>query len=464
MVEPLISSAGSTSKPRLPLEGVRVVDSTYVFALPYTGALLADLGAEVIKVEGPGRPDLSRSGGYAGTFPENDPGGEWWNRCSLYNLLNRGKLSLTLDMNDDRCRGIFRELVQVSDVVMENYTPRVMRRWGLDYENLRKIKPDIIMVSNTGYGHGDGPYSTYPAQATSQEASHGLCRITGYPDGPPSKAGASYVDFLSCWTALFAIGGALRYRNRTGKGQWIDIGMYQLGAMSISEYIMDYMVNDRNGERIGNRHPSRTPQGCYPASGNDQWITLSVGSDDQWGKLCQLMGRRELADDKRFSDVPSRMKNHDEIDSVISRWTAQHDKYQLMEMLQGMGIPAGPVLENRDTHLDPQFKARGFLEHVEFPQERGVGTRPLIGRPWKLSKSELRIKGPAPAMGEHNRKLLMELVGVQEEEYLALERDGAITQVPQQGEPVIPDPIEEQVKKGRLAGWDLDYRERLEIS
>ncbi len=459
------SSAGSESKTtRLPLEGIRVVDSTYVFALPYTGALLADMGAEVIKVEGPGRPDLTRAGGFAGTFPENDISGDWWNRASTYNLLNRGKLSLTLDLRESRCRDIFRELVQVSDVVMENYTPKVMRRWSLDYESLRRIKPDIIMVSNTGYGHGDGPYSTYPAQATTQEGTHGLCWITGYPGGPASKAGASYVDFLACWTALFAIGAALRSRNKTGKGQWIDIGMYQLGAMFISEHIMDYMVNGRNGGRIGNRHPSRAPQGCYPANGKDQWITLSVGSDEQWKSLCQLMGQPELAQDERFSDLFSRMKNHDELDDIIGQWTAQNDKYKLMEMLQEVGIPAGPVLENRDTHLDPQFRARGFLENVEYPGERGIGTRSFIGRPWKFSKSALRIKGPAPAMGEHNQRLLMELLGMTEEEYLALEGDGAITKVPQQGDPVFLGSIEEQVQKGRLAGWDPDYRDRLGIS
>ena len=154
----------------LPLEGIRVLDSTYVVALPYAGGLLADMGAEVIKVEGPGHPDITRTGALSGCFPENDLGEDWWNRASAYNLLNRGKLSITLDLTDPRARDLFRELVGLSDVVMENYTPRVMRNWGLDYESLRELKPDIIMVSNTGYGHGEGPYSAYPAQATSQEA------------------------------------------------------------------------------------------------------------------------------------------------------------------------------------------------------------------------------------------------------------------------------------------------------
>ena len=166
-----------------------MVDSTYVFALPYCGGLMADLGAEVIKLEGPGRPDISRTGGLAATFPDGDPGDDWWNRSSTYNLMHRGKRSLALDMTDERGRDLFRQLASLSDVVMENFTPRVMRRWGLDYPNLRKIKPDIIMVSNTGYGHGDGPYSSYPAQATTQEATTGTAGLPAIPGGRRPKPG-----------------------------------------------------------------------------------------------------------------------------------------------------------------------------------------------------------------------------------------------------------------------------------
>ena len=449
---------------KLPLEGIRVLDSSYVFALPYAGGLLADLGAEVIKVEGPGRPDVTRSGGLFGSFPENDVGPDWWNRSSTYNVLNRGKLSITLDLTDPRARDLFRELVSVSDVVMENFTPRVMRNWGLDYPALRKIRPDVIMVSNTGYGHGEGPYSAYPAQATTQEATHGHCWITGYPGGAPQRAGASFVDFLATWTATFAIGAALRYRNRTGRGQWIDVGMYQAGAMFTSEYILDYTANGRLGERTGNRHPFRAPQGCYRTQGVDEWIALSVGSDEQWGAMCELMGQPELAKDPRFSDVLQRRKNHDELDSLIDGWTQAYDRYRLMEMLQSVGIAAGPVFNARDTHLDPHFKARGFLEEVTSPEERGIGTRPLIGRPYRFSKSPLKIKGPAPAFGQHNESVLADLLGVSEEEYRVLEADGIIGAVPTSGEPVPQEPMEERVEKGRLGSWDSDYKERLGIS
>ena len=449
--------------PQLPLDGIRVVDSTYVFALPYTGGLLADFGAEVIKLEGPGRPDTTRTAGVAGAYPENELGEDWWNRPSTYNLLHRGKSSLTLDMTDERGRDLFRQLVAVSDVVMENFTPRVMRRWELDYPNLRKIKPDIILVSNTGYGHGDGPYSNYPAQATTQEATHGHCWITGYPGEGPSKAGASFVDFLSTWTALFAIGTALRYRNRTGQGQWVDIGMYQAGVMFSSEYIMDAIANGREGGRMGNRHPHRAPQGCYPAAGHDQWITLSVGSDAQWQALCAAMGREEQAGDPRFANLPARRRHHDQIDEVISEWTAHYDKYELMHLLQEAGIPVGPVLTGKDIHFDPQYRSRGFLERVTYPEDRKMGTRIIMGRPYKFSRTPLRVRGPAPAYGQDNQRILTELLGVEDAAYVSLVQDSIVASVPLTGEPVPRIPPEQSLEKGLLAAWDPDYRELLDI-
>ena len=450
--------------PRLPLEGIRVLDSTYVFALPYAGGLLADLGAEVIKVEGPSRPDITRTGGHTAAFPENEFGEDWWNRPSTYNLLHRGKRSLTLDLRDARGRDLFRQLVRISDVVMENFTPRVMRGWGLDYPNLRQVKPDIVMVSNTGYGHGEGPYSGYPAQATTQEGTHGHCWITGYPGEGPAKAGASFVDFLSTWTALFAIGAALRYRNRTGKGQWVDIGMYQAGVMFTSEYIMDAIANGRDGSRIGNRHPYRAPQGCYAARGEDQWVTLSVGSDEQWRSLCRLMDREDLATDPRFADALSRRRHHDQADEIIRAWTAASDKYELMHCLQKAGIPAGPVLNGKEFHFDPHFQSRGFLERVTYPKERNIGTRPFIGRPYKFSRSPLRIRGPSPSFGQDNEPLLRHLLGVDESTYQTLVQDSVIASAPLTGEPVPRVPPERAVELGQLAGWDPDYRERLGLA
>ena len=455
---------GEGKKGRLPLEGIRVLDSTYVFALPYAGGLLADMGAEVIKVEGPGRPDVTRTGGYSGVFAENDIGEDWWNRPSTYNLIHRGKQSITLDMTDERGRDLFKELVTVSDVVMENFTPRVMRSWGLDYPNLRKLRPDVVLVSNTGYGHGGGPYSGYPAQATTQEATHGHCWVTGYPGEGPAKAGASFVDFLSTWTALFAIGAALRYRARTGLGQWVDMGMYQAGVMFLSEYILDATANGREGGRIGNRHPWRAPQGCYPAAGDDQWITLSVGDDSQWRSLCQVMGQPELASDPRFASLLGRRENHDALDEIIAPWTSGRDRYDTMHALQAVGIPSGPVLTGRDIHFDPHFKSRNFLERVQYPPERKLGERMFLSRPYKFSKSPLHIQGPSPAFGQHNEPALKDLLGVPDATYEQLVEDVVITSVPTTGEPSPVTPQPEALERGVIAAYDPDYRERLGLS
>jgi crotonobetainyl-CoA:carnitine CoA-transferase CaiB-like acyl-CoA transferase len=262
---------------------------------------------------------------------------------------------------------------------------------------------------------------------------------------------------------LFAIGSALRYRNQTGQGQWVDIGMYQAGVMFLSEYILDAVANGREGVRIGNRHPYRAPQGCYPAWGKDQWITLSVGDDQQWSSLCQLMEQPDLANDPRFRGLLARQENHDALDEIIREWTSGRDRYDLMHALQGVGIPAGPVLTGKDVHFDPHFQSRGFLERVDYPEERGMGSRPFIGRPYRFSKSPARIQGPSPTFGQHNAPLLQDLLGLDEESYQALVQDAVIATVPTSGEATPRVPEEEALERGQLAAWDPNYRQLLGI-
>ena len=448
---------------RLPLDGIRVIDSSYVFALPYAAGILADLGAEVIKIEGPGRIDTTRGGAFAGAYPENDPGEDPWNRTATFNMLNRGKKSLVLDLSKEEGLVVLKELIKTSDIVMENFTPRVMRRWGLDYPNMKELKPGIIMVSNTGYGHGAGPYSEYPAQATTQEATHGLAHITGYRGGLPSKAGQSYVDFLACWAALMGIALALRHRHRTGEGQWIDIGMYQLGVYPTSEYILDWQANGRLGERMGNRHPSRAPQGCYPCADDDQWCVISVGDDEEWQALCRVMDRDDLAQDARFANHDGRAKYHDEIDDAIAEWTRTLSKMEVMERAQGVGVPAGPVFDSRDSSTDKHNWARGFLEKVDFPEDRKIGQRVLMGRPWSLSKTPINIKGPGPKLGEHNREVLQTVLGYSDAQCDELEEAGIIGNKPTKPGPLPTMSLDELVKAGRLAYVDPDFKKNLGI-
>jgi len=447
---------------RLPLEGVRVVESTYVFAFPYAAALLTDWGAEVIKVEGPAHIDTTRGGDWAPAYPDANPGPDPWNRAANFHQLNRGKKSLTLDLSKKEGRDVLVDLLKVTDVFMENYTPRVMRNWGLDYPNLKKIKPDIIMASNTGFGHGNGPYSSYGAQATTQESTHGHCHVTGYLGGMPSKAGASFVDFLACWSGLLSIATALRHRNRTGKGQWIDIGMYQLGCYLTGEYVLDYEANGRLGGRMGNRHPWRV-QGCYPCAGDDQWCVVSVGDDEEWAALRKVIGKPELLLDSRFATLISRLHHHDALDEIIASWTKERDKFAVMEALQGAGIPAGPVNDPKDFSVDPNHWTRGFLEKVDFPLEAGTGRRVLMGLPYRLSKTPMRIKGPAPRLGDANQELIQGVLGYGDEEYRELQQLGIVANRPARPGRSPSKSVDDLVKEGRLKYRDPLYKDRLGI-
>ncbi len=448
---------------RLPLQGIRVIDCGHVFAVPYAGGLMADLGAEVIKVEGPERLDITRDSPFSGVHADNDPGADPWNRASNFNLINRGKKSLVLDLNRAEGREILKDLIRVSDVFMESFTPRVMRSWGLEYADMKTLKPDIIMVSNTGYGRGSGPYSRYPAQATTQEATHGLAHVTGYRGGIPSKAGQSYVDFLACWACLMGVALALRHRQRSGRGCWIDVGMYQLGCFTVGEYILDWLANRRLGGRLGNRHPSCAPQGCYPCAGDDQWCVVSVRNDEEWAALCLAMKRPELARDVHFATNPDRLERHDEIDAIISRWTRGLTKVEAMERLQGAGVPAGAVFDARDVNLNPHYWSRGFLETVEFPADRGMGKRVIMGRPWRLSKTPLAVRGPGPAFGQHNREVLEGILGYGDRQCAALEQAGIVAAHPRTPRSPSPMSMDERVRQGRLAYHDPDFKERLGI-
>jgi crotonobetainyl-CoA:carnitine CoA-transferase CaiB-like acyl-CoA transferase len=444
----------------LPLSGLRILDLSNVFSLPYATALLCDLGAEVIKIEGPGRIDLARQGLFSAAYPDNQPGPDPWNRTSTFNLLNRGKKSLVLDLARPAGRAVLQDLIRKSDILAENFTPRVMRGWGLDYPRVRQLQPDIIMLSCSGFGR-EGPYEQYPAQATTQEATHGLVDATGYIGGLPSKAGQSFVDFLASWTVVIGALLALRYRRRSGKGMWVDVGMYQLGCTILGERILDFVANERQGGRHGNRHPWLAPQGCYRCAGDDQWCAISVRDDDDWAALCQLIGRPELARDSRFAGNDGRRAHHDELDAIIGGWTATLTKYAVMERVQGAGVPAGAVFDARDLNLDPHLRARGFLETVSYPPERGIGTRQIIGRPWRLDKTPLAARGPAPALGEHNREVLEGILGYGEAQCAALEAGGIVATAPTRMRPPVHLPLDEQVRLGRLSSWDADYQDRI---
>ena len=269
----------------LPLAGVRIVEMGQLIAIPHAVKLLGDMGAQIIRIESCARLDNYRTS----SMYENRGEGRHWDRAANFYEQNRNKYSLTLELNDDDCIAALRELVSISDVFAENFTPRVMRNFKLEYEDLRQIRPDIIMVSSTGYGY-TGPWADYGAIGYTTEATSGLSHISGYKDGPPVLPEIPYADYTAAEHTAFAIMAALSYRARTGKGQFIDISQSETLTSTIPEAIMDYTVNGRIPERVGNQDTLMSPHGCYPCAGDDKWIAIAVSTDEQWSALCDALG------------------------------------------------------------------------------------------------------------------------------------------------------------------------------
>ena len=452
---------------RPPLANIRVVDLSRVFAMPFAGANLADLGAEVIKIDTCQAQFMETTRTITGPFPDNQPGELWWEQGGTFQTLNRGKRSLTLDLRSDEAQTILKELVSVSDIVLENFTPRVMARFGLDYASLRAVKPDLIMVSNTGYGHS-GPWSSFGAMASALEPTHGTGAFMGYleddgsgplqPGNVPNKVSNSYTDFLATWTALVSVMAALLHRNQTGRGTWIDLAMYQAGASFIGEGLLAYSFNGERTRRIGNRHPSMAPHGCYPCLGEDQWVTIAVRDDIDWLAFCHAIGSPELAANPDFATVRQRLARQGDLDVVVSDWTRFHTSYEVMETLQSAGVPSGPVLTAGQALADSHFRHRGFFEKVSHPAQTELGDREYIGRGWKFSASPAGIAGPAPLLGEGNGYALREILGLPPERVQALASQDIIGTEPIGGRPPSQVPLETQVELGWVAAYTPDYK------
>jgi crotonobetainyl-CoA:carnitine CoA-transferase CaiB-like acyl-CoA transferase len=439
--------------------------------MPYAGAYLADLGAEVIKVDTHHAQFMESTRQATGPFPANDPGDLYFERGGTFQTLNRGKRSVTLDLRSEAARALVRELVGVCDVVLENFTPRVMARFELDYPNLKAHKPDLIMVSNTGYGHS-GPWTNFGAMAASLEPTHGTGAFMGYLEADsegrrvagetPNKMGNSYTDFLATWTALGAVMACLLHRARTGRGTWVDLAMYQVGVSFVGEGLLDFAFNGRRTRRLGNRHQTMCPHGCYPCEGPDSWVTLAVRDDADWRALCRVLDQNgiHLADDPRFSDPLPRRRHQDELDDIIAGWTSTQGQYQMMDRLQAVGMPAGPVLNARELLSDAQFRERGFFESVQHPPETGLGRREYIGRGWKLSGNNLRIQGPAPRLGEANQYVLHEVLGRTGRNIQELRQEGVVGERPVGGGPPPAVPLKRQVELGWIVERDEDHQPR----
>ena len=414
----------------LPLKGIRICDCSRVWAGPHCAELLADLGAEVIKVETP-QGDLLRGSKTpplgAGAYPGGIPGERPWNRAGVFNSINRNKLAASLNLNMEQGKWLFKELVKISDVVVENFLAGTMDKLGVGYEELRAVKPDIIMVSINAYG-STGPWAHYHTYGVILEPVCGFMSLTGYVDDEmPMRSGVDHIDPLAGIHAAGAIVAALLYRQKTGKGQQINVSMLESGVNFIAPAVLDYIISGRMLEHQGNRHRAMAPHGCYRCQGEDNWLTIAVGSDEEWESFCDITGNPSWKKEGRFSDLYSRLKNQDELDKLVEAWTIKQDKYEAMHALQKAGVPAGAVLDIGEVCNEPHLRARNFFQTVDHPE---AGTMELIGPRFKLSGAPTQISKPAPCFGEHNAYVFRGLLGMSEAEFNEAVQKGVILTEP----------------------------------
>jgi crotonobetainyl-CoA:carnitine CoA-transferase CaiB-like acyl-CoA transferase len=426
---------------RGPLSGMLVVDLSTVFAVPYLGALLSDLGAEVVKVEAPAKLDQTRSS-FGASF-DNEPSGDYWNKASTFQVLNRGKCSLAMDLSTTAGRSTLRALVDKADVLLDNFTPRVMRKWDMTYGQLTETNPGLIMLSNTGYG-STGPWASFKAQGTTLEATMGLTSVTGYPDEGPAKAGQSYPDFLACWTGLLAILAAMNFRKRTGRGQWIDLGMYQLGATVIPEALIDWQANQQQPPRVGDRDTDALLSGLFDTAEPGRAVAVSVVSLGQVTSLTGLIAEVPDADAAVDEGLSTGLRER------LAAWTRIRSTAEVCAALQSIGVAAGPMMNARDLFEDKHLLARGFYEWVDHGEI--VGCRPLIGRPfiWTSAACEIAITGRAPQFAEHNEYVITKLAGLDHAAYHQLRATSVVTDAPVDPPAARPLPIDDMVRRGNL--------------
>ncbi len=448
------------TRARLPLEGVRVLDMATVVAVPYIAALLSDMGAEVIKIEAPHKLDPTRQGVLT-TYLDNDTSEDAINRSGIWQVVNRGKQSMVLDMSQPEGKAVFRDLVAKSDIVVDNFPPRVMSAWGLDYEELRRINPAVVALSNTGYG-STGPWRNFGSQGTTLEVTMGIASYSGYRGGKPSKVGHSYPDFLACWIGLAAIFAALRHRRKTGEGQRIDLGMYQIGAALIPDALLQFQLDGTEPQRIGNEHERFVPSNTYPCQGEDRWVALTVETDAQWAALATMMAEEGANVPSGLATASARRERRDAVNATVADWAREKDPFQLMHRLQRSGIACGPVMNNRDLLLNEHLAARGFYERVTLPEPMGV--RPMMSRPWTLRNRSIRIRKPAPRYGEDGPRILRDLLeqDVAQVEHLLAAKIVCL-------EPTVRKPIDsmglaELLRIKAIHEVDPDYREKLGIA
>ena len=391
------------------LEGVKIADFSRVIVGPLSTKTLCDWGATVVKIEG-----RSRLGHYRTTGPEPD-------LSAHFTSWNTGKLSIAINLANDKGLQLAKRIVAWSDVVVESFAGGSMRRMGLGYEALKQVRPDIIMLSSCMQGQ-TGPFASHPGWGFQLSALSGFCHITGWPDRPPPELGV-YTDFVAPHFNVTTILAALLYRRRTGRGLYIDMSQFENALHFMSPVLLDYSVNRRVAGKVGNRCSCAAPHGAYRCKGEDRWCAIAVRDDEQWQAFCHATGNQALMTDQRFATVLARKRNEDELDRLVTDWTAARTAEEVMELLQAAAVPAGVLVTGEDMlEKDPQIKHRGTFREVYHPR---MGKHHPPGSPFLMSAAMDEV-GRAPLLGEHNEYVLKQILGLSDDEIANLVISGAV--------------------------------------
>jgi crotonobetainyl-CoA:carnitine CoA-transferase CaiB-like acyl-CoA transferase len=398
-----------------PLDGIRVADFTWFVAGPTATKNLASWGAEVIRIEGRNRADGQRT---LPPFKDNIRGE---NRSAAFALFNSGKLSVALNLANPKGVDIARLIIARSDIVIESFAGGVMEKMGLGYEEIKKVKPDIIMLSSSMMGQ-TGPHASHPGFGSQLTALAGFSQILGWPDREPPDFGV-HTDFIAPLFTTPIILAALDYRRRTGKGMYLDLSQFENSIHFLSPLILDYIVNRRIAGRIGNSYAYAAPHGAYRCHGEDRWCAISVFTDMEWQSFCMIIGNLGWTRDPRFATIQSRKENEEELNRLIEEWTINHSPEEVMTTMQAAGIAAGVLQNGVDLwEHEPQLKHRHFYRELEHPE---IGKYFTVGPAYILSKSSSELRR-APLLGEHNEHILKGLLGMTDEDIAQLLIEGIV--------------------------------------
>jgi benzylsuccinate CoA-transferase BbsF subunit len=391
------------------LKGVKVVEFAAFAAGPAVGKHLADHGAMVVHIESRVRPD-----GFRTHYPPYKDNIHGLNRSGLFALINNDKLDITLNLKKTpQATELAKKIVAWSDVVIENFSPGTMARLGLDYQSLKKVKPDLIMLSSSNLGQS-GPHAHHAGFGSQLSSLAGFTHLTGYPNGSPQILYGPYIDYIAVAYGAVAILAALDYRRRTGRGNHIDAAQYETGLQYLAPILLDYKVNGKIADRNANRDPHASPHGAYPCNGDDSWCALSVHSESEWKALCRVMDNPGWTADEKFSSHESRKVNEDELDRRIGEWTVGFTALQVMDKLQAAGVRAAIVNTMKDVYSDPQLAQRPQWVELEHPE---IGKMHYQRPPFLLTKTPPGPSKRDPLLAEHNEYFYRDLLGLSEPEY-----------------------------------------------